>query len=265
MGHSLRASQLAVSAQQAELALLKRPRLALPSPLKPTTPPRLRDQRPVSYSKLATPSEPRTVAHQPFPLSSQRAFSPLCSSNWDRMTFPTHLQPIASTSRLPPPFTPSHPSSSSRPYHSLPRALRLTPSTRTRLTNLSFISAALLSIATVSLGMSGSVKVNGVGLPCPARREAGVSLDGPKNEGEWKVEGRKERRKRRWLEDPVPIQKQETINIQDSRPAVESRDVRREQKQATTQARIGAEQAGERIAGDQQQQGWGSWAKSMLR
>lgn len=91
-----------------------------------------------------------------------------------------------------------------------------------------------------------------------------MSLDGT-DEGEWKVEGRRERRKRRWLEDPVPIQKQqEVVNVQENRPAAASREVRREEQQQTTQARTGAERAGGRIAGDKQQQGWGSWAKSIL-
>lgn len=63
------------------------------------------------------------------------------------------------------------------------RYLRLSPSTRTRLTNTFFIFACSLSIVTVSLGMSG---VGGRNLPCPARRSGNgrgeVGLEGEAEE-----------------------------------------------------------------------------------
>lgn len=167
-------------------------------------------------------------------------------------------QPVASTSRLPPMLTPP----SSRPISTLPRALRLTPSTRTRLTNISFVTAALLSVLTVSLGMSGSVKVGGVGLPCPARREAGVAAA---SEGEWKVEGKKERRKRRWLEDPVPIARKEAV-VQASAPAVARRETRSAERVGVAAGEVqqGQEKVTSARIAEGKQQGWGSWVKNLM-
>ncbi|KAK4052880.1 hypothetical protein OIO90_004156 [Microbotryomycetes sp. JL221] len=55
-----------------------------------------------------------------------------------------------------------------RPYSSQPSLWKrlTTPTARTRLTNLTFATAALFSVVVVSMSMSGTVNV---GLPCPAR------------------------------------------------------------------------------------------------
>ncbi|GAA5842055.1 hypothetical protein JCM3766R1_005735 [Sporobolomyces carnicolor] len=79
------------------------------------------------------------------------------------------------------------------------------PTTRQRLTNLTFYLCALVSIATVSLTMSGTLG-DGKTLPCPARTRIG-----PGAESEREVEGAgasvvvnkgKGKSRGRWLEDP---------------------------------------------------------------
>lgn len=112
--------------------------------------------------------------------------------------------------------------------------------------------------------MSGSVKVAGVGLPCPARREAGATAQGA---DEWKVEGRKERKRRRWLEDPVPIARQEMVVGDAGR--VQSGDDRKAATQRqgegtqVSPVRAAVDEPAERIAG-KKQQGWSGWAKSWI-
>lgn len=114
------------------------------------------------------------------------------------------------------------------------------------------------------MGMSGSVKVGGVGLPCPARREAGVAAD---SEGEWKVEGKKERRKRRRLEDPVPIARKDTV-VQAAAPAVARREPRSAERDSgeRTQERAADQAAGGRIVSEKEraETGWGSWVKGLM-
>ena len=196
-------------------------------------------------------------------LFEQRPNPPsLISSDLRESTMAFLRQPVASTSRLPPHPAPSPPTM--RSISTLPRSLRLTPSNRTRLTNLSFVTAALLSVLTVSLGMSGSVKVGGVGLPCPARREAGVAAD---SEGEWKVEGKKERRKRRWLEDPVPIARKDAV-VPATTPASPRRQPRSAEVDESLRTQSGCaveKRPVGRIAEEKEQSraGWASWIKGV--
>ncbi|BGP12666.1 hypothetical protein JCM10213v2_000583 [Rhodosporidiobolus nylandii] len=125
---------------------------------------------------------------------------------------PSFPSPVASTSRIP--YTSSSsPFSTARPFtSSAPRSARrggahlIHPMVRQRLTNLTFALAGLLSVATVSLTMSGSL----VEAPCPARRTAGAAMQQEREErlarqasaradgGWWKSKGR-------FLEDPLPI------------------------------------------------------------
>ncbi|GAA6004375.1 hypothetical protein JCM10207_000692 [Rhodosporidiobolus poonsookiae] len=127
------------------------------------------------------------------------------------------LLPVASTSRIPysapSPFsTAPHPrafSSTSRTSSSARRPAHLIhPLVRQRLTNLTFAVAGLLSVATVSLGMSGSLG-EGATPGCPARVRAGAAMQGERGREEevqanqadrnwWKAKGR-------FLEDPLPI------------------------------------------------------------
>lgn len=123
------------------------------------------------------------------------------------------FSPIASTSRIPysPPTLlptrttpPSH-----RPFSSsTPRPARratahiIHPLLRQRLTNLTFAFAGLLSVATVSLTMSGTLG-NGAAPGCPARSRVGVAAEeekrrkkGEEADGEWWKKGQ-------FLEDPV--------------------------------------------------------------
>ncbi|GAA5857014.1 hypothetical protein JCM8547_007915 [Rhodosporidiobolus lusitaniae] len=132
---------------------------------------------------------------------------------------PSPCSPVASTSRIP--FSPSPSSSTSSPFHSsrffsssTPRpsprsrtAHLIHPLLRQRLTNLTFALAGLLSVATVSLTMSGTLG-NGAAPGCPARSRVGVAAEGEERErmraragkqeegGWWKANGR-------FLEDPV--------------------------------------------------------------
>ncbi|KDE09663.1 hypothetical protein MVLG_00069 [Microbotryum lychnidis-dioicae p1A1 Lamole] len=87
--------------------------------------------------------------------------------------------------------------------HSLSRSLRLSPRSRTRLQNISFLAATLVSIITVSLAMSGSA---GVDLPCPARQGTKVGMQDEKGKN-WATSTGAGRTtgKRRWLEEPVVI------------------------------------------------------------
>ncbi|GAA5833947.1 hypothetical protein JCM9279_004169 [Rhodotorula babjevae] len=134
--------------------------------------------------------------------------------------------PVASTSRIPygspaaaaasigaRPSTPirtfftSRPSPYPRAHTSHRRAHLIHPLARQRLTNVAFALAGVLSVATVSLGMSGSLGSAGVRPGCPARKEAAVALQGEelaraRNEAQqarsssWKGKGR-------FLDDPV--------------------------------------------------------------
>lgn len=128
--------------------------------------------------------------------------------------------PIASTSRIPygspspagaaartPSTTPTRTFCTSRPSPS-PRAAHrhahlIHPLARQRLTNVVFTLAGVLSVVTVSLGMSGSLGSAGVRPGCPARKEAAVALQGDRGGqggagagGAWKGKGR-------FLDDPV--------------------------------------------------------------
>ncbi|SCZ90247.1 BZ3500_MvSof-1268-A1-R1_Chr1-3g01867 [Microbotryum saponariae] len=96
------------------------------------------------------------------------------------------------------PLAPPHPQRALS-THSLSRTLRLSPKTRTRLQNVAFLTATLVSIITVSLAMSGSA---GVGLPCPARQGTRVGMQ-DENGKDWATTGTKG--KRRWLEEPVVV------------------------------------------------------------
>lgn len=144
--------------------------------------------------------------------------------------------PIASTSRVPytpapgaasatnamsPPLTRAlatsaaraSPRSSARPT-GRPRAHLIHPMVRQRLTNLTFLSAGLLSVLTVSLTMSGTFG-DGAAPGCPARVRTGVALeererrragedavdDGRQHAGRW---WQSSQAKGRFLEDPVP-------------------------------------------------------------
>ncbi|SCV68366.1 BQ2448_487 [Microbotryum intermedium] len=89
---------------------------------------------------------------------------------------------------------------------SLTRSFRLSPRTRTRLQNVSFLTATLVSIITVSLAMSGSA---GVDLPCPARQGTRVGMQDEKG-NEWALHTTNTTRtvikgKRRWLDEPVVV------------------------------------------------------------
>lgn len=137
--------------------------------------------------------------------------------------------PVASTSRIPytavavPPPSSISSTLGKRGLSIGTRSFRLTPVVRTRLTNGSFVLAATLSIVIASLGMSGSIQPGGVTLPCPARSQAGVGAQefNRANEGgsaaaaqsNWSTgsyeselrEARtKSKRRRQWLDDPVP-------------------------------------------------------------
>lgn len=90
---------------------------------------------------------------------------------------------------------PSHPS-----HLRALSTLRLTPTTRTHLTNASFVAAAAIAIFTVALGMTR--------LPCPARppsANGGQKMLGLEEDAKgWtRAEKGKAPSKRRWLDDPV--------------------------------------------------------------
>ncbi|GAA5932555.1 hypothetical protein JCM3775_005957 [Rhodotorula graminis] len=134
--------------------------------------------------------------------------------------------PVASTSRIPygspaaaaasapgsatPPtrtFFTSRPSPYPRAHTSHRRAHLIHPLARQRLTNVAFALAGVLSVATVSLGMSGSLGSAGVRPGCPARKDAAVALQGEQltrargdaqqaRGSSWKGKGR-------FLDDPV--------------------------------------------------------------
>ncbi|GAA5917217.1 hypothetical protein JCM8208_002640 [Rhodotorula glutinis] len=134
------------------------------------------------------------------------------------------LAPVASTSRIPygsaavastavsaststRTFFTSRPSPYPRAHTSHRRAHLIHPLARQRLTNVAFALAGVLSVATVSLGMSGSLGSAGVRPGCPARKDAAVALQGEelvRARGEaqqargcsWKGKGR-------FLDDPV--------------------------------------------------------------
>ncbi|GAA5980754.1 hypothetical protein JCM10908_001766 [Rhodotorula pacifica] len=134
----------------------------------------------------------------------------------------TRLEPVASTSRVP--YSANSAITTSAPptrafSSSAPRsrggggAHLIHPMLRQRLTNLTFLSAGLLSVLTVSLTMSGTFG-EGAAPGCPARVRTGVALQGTREEEERRtaaVEGgggrRKwwetEKAKGRFLEDPV--------------------------------------------------------------
>ncbi|GAA5908007.1 uncharacterized protein JCM6883_004087 [Sporobolomyces salmoneus] len=97
----------------------------------------------------------------------------------------------------------------SRPSSSSSSAHLLHPSTRQRLTNLTFYLCALVSIATVSLTMSGTLGgATGRGLPCPARSRVGAGAEPEREEvvtagsGGKNVGAGTKKGKGRWLEDP---------------------------------------------------------------
>ncbi|GAA5891071.1 hypothetical protein JCM6882_006410 [Rhodosporidiobolus microsporus] len=131
--------------------------------------------------------------------------------------------PVASTSRIPytspsSPFSTSPVRTFSSSTPSLARTARahargngssahfLHPLLRQRLTNLTFLVAGALSIATVSLTMSGSLADAGIAPGCPARSAAGVAAqeerkrmrerEQQRESGSWWTKGR-------FLEDPV--------------------------------------------------------------
>jgi len=134
--------------------------------------------------------------------------------------------PVASTSRIPysspalasasftarastpiRTFFTSRPSPSPRAHTSHRRAHLIHPLARQRLTNVAFALAGVLSVVTVSLGMSGSLGSAGVRPGCPARKEAAVALQGEElvrarseaqqaRSSSWKGKGR-------FLDDPV--------------------------------------------------------------
>ncbi|GAA6011220.1 hypothetical protein JCM8202_003939 [Rhodotorula sphaerocarpa] len=144
--------------------------------------------------------------------------------------------PIASTSRAPytpapgaasatnamsPPLTRAlatsaaraSPRSSARPT-GRPRAHLIHPMVRQRLTNLTFLSAGLLSVLTVSLTMSGTFG-DGAAPGCPARVRTAVALEERERRraGEDAVDDGRQHAERWWqssqakgrfLEDPVP-------------------------------------------------------------
>lgn len=158
-----------------------------------------------------------------------------------------HPTPLASTSRLPSLSPPSRPRT--RSLH-LPR-IRLNPRTRTRLTNLSFLSVAAVSILTVSLSLGMS---NGrVGLPCPARSGEGVGMQEEKGKG-----------RRRWLDDPVVVRKTKVVRAVEREGDGERVGVRAvEAKEGVEGRREGARGlGGERRARDE---GWRSWVASAWR
>ncbi|GAA5826929.1 hypothetical protein JCM11251_002166 [Rhodosporidiobolus azoricus] len=160
--------------------------------------------------------------------------------------------PVASTSRIPytapsSPFSTSalRAFSSSAPSHAGRRsrggahAHLINPLLRQRLTNLTFLLAGALSIATVSLTMSGSLNEAGLPAPgCPARSTAGVVAQEERKRrlGEEQRQREVERgwwSKGRFLEDPpapvmsglgapptatAPARQEKTV-----RPAVEKR------------------------------------------
>lgn len=118
--------------------------------------------------------------------------------------------PVASTSRVPYTASPHTRTLSTRSF-------RLTPTVRSRLTNASFVLAATLSVVTVSLGMSGSIQPGGVALPCPARSQVGVGAQEGSGTGEqrWfaEREAKQQKRRRQWLEDPVPIARKDNVLV----------------------------------------------------
>ena len=138
----------------------------------------------------------------------------------------TRFEPVASTSRVPysahPPTAPTLPmqtrafSTSSPSRNSRSRAYLIHPMARQRLTNLTFLSAGLLSVLTVSLAMSGTFG-EGAAPGCPARVRTGVALEEQERRSAALLHdgddegGRRTRRKwwesskakGRFLEDPV--------------------------------------------------------------
>ncbi|GAA5958191.1 hypothetical protein JCM8115_004011 [Rhodotorula mucilaginosa] len=107
---------------------------------------------------------------------------PSVASSW------TRFEPVASTSRVPysahfptaPTAIPMQAraafSTSSPSRNSRSRAYLIHPMARQRLTNLTFLSAGLLSVLTVSLAMSGTFG-EGAAPGCPARVRTGVALE----------------------------------------------------------------------------------------
>ncbi|GAA5861452.1 hypothetical protein JCM3774_000251 [Rhodotorula dairenensis] len=96
-------------------------------------------------------------------------------------------QPVASTSRIPYTVQSASPAATGRRCFSSSsatssssrtrsRAHWIHPMARQRLTNLTFLSAGLLSVLTVSLTMSGTFG-EGAAPGCPARVRTGVALD----------------------------------------------------------------------------------------
>lgn len=126
---------------------------------------------------------------------------------------PSPFSPVASTSRIPYSPPSALPPSAARAAHrafssSPPRTARratahiIHPLLRQRLTNLTFALAGLLSVATVSLTMSGTLG-NGAAPGCPARSRVGVAAEGEQRrkkgeeaDGGWWKKGQ-------FLEDPV--------------------------------------------------------------
>ncbi|BGP52857.1 hypothetical protein JCM8202v2_000414 [Rhodotorula sphaerocarpa] len=105
------------------------------------------------------------------------------------------------------------PRSSARPT-GRPRAHLIHPMVRQRLTNLTFLSAGLLSVLTVSLTMSGTFG-DGAAPGCPARVRTAVALEERERRraGEDAVDDGRQHAERWWqssqakgrfLEDPVP-------------------------------------------------------------
>ncbi|GAA5949511.1 hypothetical protein JCM3765_002685 [Sporobolomyces pararoseus] len=111
-----------------------------------------------------------------------------------------------SSSPLPRSLPSTSPSTQIRPSSSTSHILH--PTTRQRLTNLTFYLCAFVSIATVSLTMSGSIG-DGRSLPCPARTRVGAGLEEERPSatgGKGKSNGSS-----RWLEDPVGAEKETEV------------------------------------------------------
>lgn len=155
---------------------------------------------------------------------------PSIASSW------TRFEPVASTSRVP--YSARHTptaaraptrafSTSSSSRNGRSRAYLIHPMARQRLTNLTFLSAGLLSVLTVSLAMSGTFG-EGAAPGCPARVRTGVALEEEQERraaGSWEEEeggdgddgggGGRSRTRRKWwesskakgrfLEDPVVV------------------------------------------------------------
>ncbi|GAA5972310.1 hypothetical protein JCM11641_002401 [Rhodosporidiobolus odoratus] len=184
------------------------------------------------------------------------------------------LPPLASTSRIPY-ISPSSPFSTSRTFSSTPPAQSrrtahlIHPLLRQRLTNLSFALAGLLSVATVSLTMSGSLGE----APCPARSRAGAAMQAERDEFEARaaaargVDGTWWKTKGRFLEDPLPISAavRPTAPLPAQSAAAQTPRAEREIRGQDEEERIARPPPSKREQSHEAGTGWRSWSGTSER